>query len=338
VLLGFRQDGLPKDVYAQFDQLLLPDGISKLATDANRRSLVLGGSPSYPSNTITRVTPERYIDQPYGDEGTVELMPGRQLALTTISTNRRGAALVTGSLDGTRRPLVFRLLPSGSTNPRFGKSGHVVLGLRLGGKCGISAATNGGGGRLLVAGVCGRRLFVARMGRHGHLDPRFGTKGVFTPRIGRPASATGIALQGNRVLVSGWAGQGKGQKVKVILARLTSRGHLDRDFGVRGFAKAGATVRRGGCGTREEASILVERRRIVLVRDGSGRPVLGFGPNGGRDRSYAADPAVAAGRYVAGDCFPGPFGALQTGKPLLTWTLFAPPHPRPRIALQRLEP
>jgi hypothetical protein len=74
-------------------------------------------------------------------------------------------------------------------------------------------------------------------------------------------------------------------------------------------------------------------KRILLVHDGAGAPVLAFRQNGQRDRSLSSN-ALAPGRQVAPGCFPGPFGTRQDKSAVIAWS--RPIDSTWRVSLQRL--
>jgi hypothetical protein len=148
--------------------------------------------------------------------------------------------------------------------------------------------------------------------------------------VGKQAEATAVAIHGGQILLTGWVR--REGKARYVLLRYTRTGRLDRSFADAGVAKV-AVPGKHISGT-ETAEILPTRHHIVVVRDGTGRPVLRFAQNGRFEPSFASGSDIALGHIPATKTFPGPVGTLQGNKPVLAWTTTL--SPGLAVNLQRL--
>ena len=186
---------------------------------------------------------------------------------------------------------LVRYLPNGRLDPQFGNHGTVLHRFgRYGGRLGALAIQPDG--KIVAVGGIDEQVATVRYASDGRLDPSFGDGGkVATPfgHYGESASAVAVQRDG-KILIGGglYTSPNDMSPNVLVLARLTSDGHLDRTFGTGGKivdksrgAVAGITVQPGG-------------RVIVLARPGpawtdsppslallaympNGRPDLGFG-------------------------------------------------------------
>ena len=134
---------------------------------------------------------------------------------------------------------LVRYLPDGSPDSLVGRGGKVRVDFGRGGDVDASAASMAiqGDGRIVVAGTAqlvdtsAADFAVARVKRHGALDPTFSGDGKLRIDFKRGYDvATGVALQANgKIVASGSVASAHGNTFGT--ARLTTRGRLDAHFG-----------------------------------------------------------------------------------------------------------
>jgi uncharacterized delta-60 repeat protein len=138
-----------------------------------------------------------------------------------------GKLLVAGSGrdGGATKVMLARFNTDGSPDAGFGSGGTVLTAIGDGDDVAASGLALQADGRIVVAGHAtdsgGTNLMVARYNADGSPDPSFGTAGVSLVPLGDDgtAEANGLALQGNSVVVTGYASDGGVNKT--VLARLT---------------------------------------------------------------------------------------------------------------------
>ncbi len=134
---------------------------------------------------------------------------------------------------------VARYESDGHPNRSFGDAGTVTLGFPGSSTALATGVAFASKGRVLITGsACGRsgcRFALARLDRHGKLDPSFGKGGLvttqFAGRAGNPVSARATALaidSRGRIVLGG------GTPDKTALARYKPNGAPVRSFGLDG--------------------------------------------------------------------------------------------------------
>jgi len=319
----------------------VPEGAETIAGAPDDSTFALSGGDYQPE--VTRITAAGEIDPRFGEEGTALLDPERKLrpTLKSLIALPGGGVMAAGSTRS-GHIVVFRLRPDGSPDRAFGRRGVAVLGFGKGRQCGVRQLAIQPYGRILLAGFvyskpseswAGVTVALMRLLPNGVPDPSFGHHGRLTPRLGRHGEATAIASQHSKILVAGW--DHRSGKTQDLLLRYTENGHLDPSFARHGISRI--SVRPPGPESRgfeEKAEILPTANRIIVVRDGGGRPVLAYRQNGRFERSFASGDEVAPKRSPSPEGFPGPFGALQHGRVILAWPVLL--EPGVTIDLQRL--
>ncbi|MBD0330532.1 MAG: hypothetical protein ICV64_10585 [Thermoleophilia bacterium] len=264
-------------------------GASAIATSLGIQpdgNIVVAGNVSGAGPVLVRYRPDGRLDRDFGNGGSVSTV-GLRLAV-----QRDGAIVVAGVVAGD--VTVARHRPDGSLDRTFGNGGIVRTDLG-----GAESPVPGGSvlvrpdGRLVVVTSSGRdgvsRLALARYRRDGSLDPSFGSGGrVVAVDAGAVA---GSLAPGGKLVVLGLRTRETAQGTccvldRLVLARFTSRGTLDRSFAGDGIATADAP-RDGAAAPR---AVAVQRDgKIVVAAEGIEGNVYGllrYRANGSLDRGF----------------------------------------------------
>ncbi|MFZ9508418.1 MAG: hypothetical protein ACO29W_15540 [Burkholderiaceae bacterium] len=158
-----------------------------------------------------------------------------------VAIQADGSIVVAGQSNATGRlteTTLLRLTPNGTPDASFGNQGKVVvsLGVTHEGANSINLLSDGS---MIVGGPDynnDRKTTLLKFGSNGVLDSSFGVSGkVVTPVYDAGSSfvAEGaVALQGDKILVSGTDSDGNSQKFQI--ARFNANGSPDTSFGVNG--------------------------------------------------------------------------------------------------------
>lgn len=311
-------------------------------------SFVLSGRSA---GAVTKVRSDGRIDRSFGDEGTADIRFGPKVA---FRGKERRMPLLSGqmvALSGGRlliagqagrsfgRAFAMRLRADGTPDPTFGKGGLTLFG--LGGHPGaVNQLAVQRDGRVLVAGYTerpgsreweGEALSVLRLRQDGSRDPSFGHRGLALLPIARHSFAYALAVEGDgRILVAGKSFD-RASRARELLLRLDARGRLDRSFGRRGIVSVPVPFRRGGLWWAPRR-LLLQRHRILVLRDSVERSLVVYSRDGRRRRAFPAGRGAEPHHHWVQ---PAPRGALQDGKLLLGWSISR--QQRTNFKLERLE-
>jgi uncharacterized delta-60 repeat protein len=164
--------------------LLLPDGGVAAAVRAP------SNLPAPTPMNVMRLTTAGAPDPAFGGTGVVSTPVSAQATVrgsaTAIAPGPRGTLNVGGTADGPNHDaaIVFRYLPDGQLDTRFGFRGRARLPVGQNGLA-VTALTRAPGGRLLLGGVADPEAFVARVTRGGRADRSFGRRAIVSRRLGR---------------------------------------------------------------------------------------------------------------------------------------------------------
>lgn len=188
--------------------LLLPDGAIAAALRAP------ANAPAPQPMTAMRLNPAGAPDPGFGGTGVVQVpvsaQPTVRGSATAIAGGPDGTLNIGGTADGPNHDavVVFRFLPDGQLDTRFGFRGRARLPFR---RNGVSLATlnRARGGRLLVGGTADPEAFVARITPGGRADRRFGHRSIVSRRLGRlppggrrrQSAVSDLAVQRDRRIV-----------------------------------------------------------------------------------------------------------------------------------------
>jgi uncharacterized delta-60 repeat protein len=221
-----------------------------------------------------------------------------------------GRVIVVGSTygsfpDGTfgQRMAVARLNTDGSLDNTFGTSGQLVVPSFRGGfyasdSASSVAATNTG--QLVIAGISGQNLALARLKTDGSLDPSFGTNGeTILPQfsngnfeIDTPA---GMATDANGRFVIAATSQVSGLGNSIAVTRVNTDGSLDSTWGGSGQITANTP---GGTSNDNASSMTLTQPDGKIVVVGTSSPQ--FGPSRLAVTRYNSDGSLDAGFGTGG--------------------------------------
>jgi uncharacterized delta-60 repeat protein len=131
---------------------------------------------------------------------------------------------------------------------RYTTAGRLDPGFGIGGEIAVLAGANGDhlavlpNGEIVVAGslynssTSSESFVVEEYQANGALDTSFGTNGRVTTAIGASGGVTGIAVQGNDIIVAGDTYDFTTSTADLLVARYTATGALDASFGTGGLA------------------------------------------------------------------------------------------------------
>lgn len=209
------------------------DQADAIVIDAAGRIILGGVAETQPGSSgfaLARLLPNGQLDHNFNADGraTIDFDLGatnNDLSYQTILTRDGKLVMVGGADTGSGSTpnndvAIARMLPDGTPDSTFGIGGKVTVPFDL--------ATNGtdiatgvvedAAGRLVVVGVTVYdgtsflgRSFALRLKRNGDIDPSFGTFGKAVYNFdGTNDLATGVALQGTQVVMTGTTTSGAG--------------------------------------------------------------------------------------------------------------------------------
>jgi uncharacterized delta-60 repeat protein len=185
-------------------------------------SVLAGGGWSPPLVAVTR---EGRIDHDFGRNDKHGIEWWTPAHVRALAVDSRGRILVGGSED--KKLALARLTPKGLPDRSFGRAGIQTTGVAHPAEI-MSLAARADGSILGSAIIkkCPQRIFcrataagVARYLPSGALDPTFGRKGIWRPRLGIGASLRSLALSRRAVTAGGWIAR-VGTSRDLLLVRL----------------------------------------------------------------------------------------------------------------------
>jgi serralysin len=251
-----------------------------VAVDAQGRIVVAGyaRSGTVSDFAVARLLPDGSLDHSFSGDGKriVSFADGSTTA-DTVALDRDGRIVLAGA--GPAEMAFGRLLPGGALDDSFSGDGRATPTFGPFANVATDVAIDGAGRIVASALAHGNTFGVIRLRPGGGNDSSFAGDGKVT-EFGTGTSASGVVVEGNRVLASG-IGSGK-----MVFARYLNDGGLDGSF-------SGDGKREVGMGDSAYANdVGLEGNRIVAVGQVSAGSSYSFGrPHAGRRR---------AGRHVLG--------------------------------------
>lgn len=248
------------------------------------------------------------VDESFGASGvggvTFEEVDGGGVRAIELDSQGRlligGSAVAQASRDYDYDFAIARLTPEGAPDPAFGDGGSVVLPIGTAGHVNpdiaqsLVATADGG---TFVVGFTSPSLAagsesaaLAKLGPGGELDAGFGDGGVVVTSLGRSFVAEDVDVAGESVLVAGYGKTDAFDETSgAAVARYTSDGDLDSEFGGQGEAPAGIAFIPELSTAR--ALALDEAGLIVVAGEGLGPTfsVARMGENGELDPTFGQE-------------------------------------------------
>ncbi len=309
-----------------------------VATQRDGKVVVTGEQKSRSSArlVVARLTSAGRLDRSF-NHGRVLLGPklgtGNSIG-QAVTIQRDGKIVVAGVLTDSSGVdqggmLVERFTASGALDRRFARGGTTTVlgGTAHGAAFALSLQRDG---KIVLAGnALGSdglaRIAVARLSPRGQLDRSFGAGGVRLAQgsqdLGRVAVASAVALQpGGGIVVAGSARPNL-QNSNAVLARFTSGGNLDRNFGSGGSFVVPANVLGGGAAVFQALAVGSDGSIVAAGAATSGGVTPAYAlaarlaSNGKPNRSFGRGGIVSMPSdrgSVAPSPIPGAYGAAIT--------------------------
>ncbi|MFN8519815.1 MAG: Calx-beta domain-containing protein [Chloroflexota bacterium] len=285
------------------------DEASDAALAGDGSVVVMGRSdaagPSQPDIAIVRVGRDGLPDPGFGTAGIVrtDVLGGWDQG-DAIAAQPDGRLVVVGSAvrDGIDGDLALvRYEPDGTLDGSFGTDGTVTTDLGTQADEGRALAI-GPDGRIVVAGIAGEDIALARYLPDGTLDGSFGSGGTTIIDLGFDDVADGVALAPDGAILIAGTTVGAGGDRDLLLARVTSDGRLDATFGAGGIL----TTDLGGGDDFGEGLVVDDDGRIVVVGRATSPTILDLAlervrPDGTLDDGFGAHGVLTADFHGAGD-------------------------------------
>jgi uncharacterized delta-60 repeat protein len=241
------------------------------------------------------------LDTSFGGDGivTTDFGKGRELGIgIAIQGDDKSVVVgVVGLSRGNTRFGVARYDLAGTLDPTFGGGdGRVVTDFTPGYDEAVGVAIQDDG-KIVVAGVAGKRIGVARYTATGGLDPTFGGDGKITTDLtndGDYAYSIGIQETDDKIVVGGYAGGAGG---RFAVARYETDGTLDPTFGGGdGWVATNLTPRYDYV---DDLAIQADGKIVAAGAadyfSTSGRVALArYNPNGTLDTGFSGDGKIKA--------------------------------------------
>lgn len=219
---------------------------------------------------------------------------GTDTTLTAMVARADGSLITTGNEESTGKGLLARFLPGGGLDFAFGGGAGLVKFSPgpVGSPMPTPSAIVADGGGLLVGGVLGGQLLLARFSDQGVLSKGFGNEGFAIVGQGGLNRADELAIQPDgRILTAGGG----------LLARFLSNGGPDASFGQAGVARipAGPAPTNGTSG--DDLALLPDGRILTAGYAGASAAVLGrFSGNGAADAGFGSGGVATVDPCVGG--------------------------------------
>jgi len=157
---------------------------------------------------------------------------------TQATRRRRARRQIDAAIRTSLEPLERRQLLSGGTlDTTFNTTGLVTTDFAASQDQGYATVVQSDG-KIVVVGQADAKLGVVRYNADGSLDGGFGAGGKVSITVGANARATAVALDGNQIVVGGYAvaAVSPSSQEDFVVAKLNADGTLDNSFGVSGVA------------------------------------------------------------------------------------------------------
>lgn len=328
---GWVSTSTPRRSTLAYGTVVQPDGkivVSGQATDTQGNSQLV----------VVRYRSNGSRDASFGVRGTfISHLPVGQSPFLATSVKIQGSSgkVVLGGWYGQGALLVMRLTSNGHLDRSFGAKRRGYSKLTVGGGSQAIALTSTGS--ILVgasnSNVAGRPMVVAKYTPSGHLDRRFGVRGVarimfWDPVTAASAGVAAISVGGNgQATIMGHldyiGGDGHGS---AGLVRLTSSGKVVRSFGTNGHKEVAFPIPGGGYQFWFPCAMTTDAKgRATITGDGTSGTANAMltarvTGNGKTDKSYGPNrdglsilPGVTDGQGTTCGASATPSGGITVG-------------------------
>ena len=227
---------------------------------------------------IARLRPDGRLDRSFSEDGKQEVDPPGIQIWSDAYIDRDGSVAVVGQQGpGSSDFGVARLTPEGVLDPSFSGDGVREIDFDAGSTDAATAVAAQADGTLVVGGYAfpdsAQEFAVARLLRHGQLDPSFSTDGKVTIAAAEESRLNDLALTASGEIVA--AGEVEPLSIfrDLAVARLTNAGSLDPSFDGDGTASFDVGLDDVGGGASGVSVAVHDDGRIVIGG------VSAFGPN-----------------------------------------------------------
>ena len=198
------------------------------------------------------------LDTSFSGDGKVITNISGSSGATAAAIQTDGRILVAGTAADDFA--VVRYNANGSLDASFGGDG--IVATDFGGSDGATGIAIQADGGIVVAGVSGASVAIARYDADGTLDPTFDGDGRLTMNFGSGGGgANALALQDDRIVVVGSLSDA-GNNRAFAVARLDPDGALDTSFGLAG---TGIVTKDFGAGDDAAAAVAIQADGSIVV-------------------------------------------------------------------------
>jgi uncharacterized delta-60 repeat protein len=190
---------------------------------------------------------------------------------------------------------VIRLTPDGARRTTFATNGMFTLDLQNVNANARAIALLPGGG-IIASGYMSYMSVVSpvvfKLTDQGALDPTYGVNGVFNQGVlANTTEVYGIALQGDKLVTTGYGRDTATESLDFLSLRLTAGGQLDTTYGTSGAVRIDAAT----FNDNSRNLVVLGDNRVLLV--GGGRTSMDavdamlvmLTPDGARDTTFGTD-------------------------------------------------
>ena len=231
-VIGFKFGGYNGDD-ACFAMAIQSDGKSVLA---GKSSATSGGDYNF---IVVRLNTDGSLDQSFNNKGyiLINFSGDDEAAAVAIQSDGKIVVAGTANASGRRRKIaLLRLLTNGVPDPSFGPnfSGKVITDVGNDAATYCMALQNG---KIIIGGDIidnNSKCLLLRYNGDGSPDQSFGVLGKSITNLGTGEFPHGVAIQSDGKIVAGCSEGGSYAYSHFIVARFTSNGILDGNFGTNG--------------------------------------------------------------------------------------------------------
>jgi uncharacterized delta-60 repeat protein len=274
------------------------DSASSVLVQPNGKIVAVGTAGN--AFALARYNDGGVLDPTFGSGGRVRTQfPGDYAAVTSAALQANGKILVAGynsdATTGALNWVLTRYTDDGVLDNSFGSGGQVT----------VLQGTNGFGeyvtalpnGEIAVAGnnydssTATAQLVVEEYTAAGTPDTAFGNNGRATTALGPSGGVTGLARQGDNLIVAGDTYDSSTSTASFVVARYTPTGTLDTTFGSGGLATIvfGQNGNARGVAVGRDGAIVVGGNTYSFTPTFSSSGVVArFTANGAVDASFGS--------------------------------------------------